>query len=617
MVVEHKVLPMLTWLMPNETGLGALVTFLITVVLVALGGFFFGFLIAAVRHGPVEAFFLAFKVIFASVAELRRVSLRRLVAMARLAFQESLRRRVLVAFAVFVLILLFGGWMLNRKSDHPARLYISLVLTTTNYMVLALALLLSTSSLPNDVKNRTIYTVVTKPVLAWEIVLGRILGFAAIGTVLLAGMCFLSYFFVTRGLAHSHTIVAADMTEIEVDTPGEKPPGRNGETSLNRRLGHRHPVKVDRQGRGYTESVKDHRHAVVTTGKGGDLKYHVGPATGWLQARVPVYGKLRFLDRTGRRSRMKGAKIGERGVSVGTEWTYRSFVEGDTQAAAIWTFEGVTPRSFPDGHLPVELTIRVFRTHKGDIEEGIAGLLALRNPSNGLESTEIPFTAREFTVDQKFIPRQLKSRQGKNIDLFEDLVHNGRIDIRIRCAERGQYFGMAPADVYLRSADRWFSVNFVKGYVSIWFQMLLIICFGVMFSTILSGPVAMMATSASIIIGYCTQFIIDVSTGKIVGGGPLESLIRLLTQQNVTTPLNLDKDTTTIIQNIDVVLMVILRGLTALLPNFSRFGTSDYVASGYSIQTTLMTQQFLAMVAYLTIVTCVGYFLLRTREIAA
>ena len=54
-----------------------------------------------------------------------------------------------------------------------------------------------------------------------------------------------------------------------------------------------------------------------------------------MRARVPRWGKLRFLDRQGVEK--------QRGISVGSEWTYRSFIEGNTQAAAIWTFTDITP----------------------------------------------------------------------------------------------------------------------------------------------------------------------------------------------------------------------------------------------------------------------------------
>ena len=98
---------------------------------------------------------------------------RRTLAVARLAIQEAIRNRVLVGFGVFVVLLLFAGLFLDVGNSNPARVYLSFVLTTTNYLVLLMALFLSAFSLPNDIKNRTIYTVVTKPIRAGEIVLGR------------------------------------------------------------------------------------------------------------------------------------------------------------------------------------------------------------------------------------------------------------------------------------------------------------------------------------------------------------------------------------------------------------------------------------------------------------
>ena len=195
MVLEQPIIPFLNWLREN---LGTFATMLLAVVGL---GLFVGFLAGALRHGPGHSLRMTGRTFLTGLRELTQVSPRRLLAIARLAFQESLRRRVLVVFVVFVVALLFAGWFLDRNSDHPARLYLSFVLTATYYLVLLLAVFLSAFSLPNDIKNRTIYTVVTKPVRAWEIVLGRILGFCAIGTLLLVLMCLFSYVFVQRGSA--------------------------------------------------------------------------------------------------------------------------------------------------------------------------------------------------------------------------------------------------------------------------------------------------------------------------------------------------------------------------------------------------------------------------------
>ena len=46
-----------------------------------------------------------------------------------------------------------------------------------NILLLFPAALLAAFSIPNDIKNQNIYTIVTKPVERFEIVLGRFLGY--------------------------------------------------------------------------------------------------------------------------------------------------------------------------------------------------------------------------------------------------------------------------------------------------------------------------------------------------------------------------------------------------------------------------------------------------------
>ena len=112
-----------------------------------------------------------------------RLSPWRVGALAWLAIKESIRRRVVVVLAVFIIILLFAGWYLDPGSTNPARLYLDFVFDeATRYPLLLLVLFLSSLSLPADIKSRTLHTVVTKPVRASEIVLGRIVGFTAVAT---------------------------------------------------------------------------------------------------------------------------------------------------------------------------------------------------------------------------------------------------------------------------------------------------------------------------------------------------------------------------------------------------------------------------------------------------
>ena len=390
MVVERELLPFFEWLPAG------LFVFIGTLLALALGGSFFGFLVAAIRNGPVAAFAITGTAIVTAIRELFETSPRRVWAMSALAFREAIRRRVLVVFAIFLAFLLFAGWFLDPAADHPGRLYLSFVLTSTNFLILMLAIFLSAFSLPNDVKYRTIYTVVTKPVRSWEIVLGRIIGFSTIGTLLLAVMGVFSYVFVVRGLDHEHAIDEASITELQVELGGETVTVREAQSTLGNR--HRHELRITDFVR--VEANHDHTHGVTGTEQ-GEVEW--GGAEGNLLARVPQYGKLSFWDQDG--------QIVDKGVNVGNEWAYRSYIEGGTLATAIWTFEGLNRQDFKDG-IPLEMTIRVFRTYKGDIERGIFGSIQVveaddtppDQPAKPIEArrryAKINFTAREFTSDQ-------------------------------------------------------------------------------------------------------------------------------------------------------------------------------------------------------------------------
>ncbi len=145
---------------------------------------------------------------------------------------------------------------------------------------------------------------------------------------------------------------------------------------------HRHEVTLGPDEAVSVSPEHDHTHAVTATPEQGRLgQYELGAARGLLTARVPILGQLRFLDRSG--------NPGE-GMNVGYEWAYRRYIEGGTLAAAIWRFEGLRREDFGDT-LPLEMSIRVFRTYKGDIEEGIRrGRLNWSSPRRGTRTATRP-----------------------------------------------------------------------------------------------------------------------------------------------------------------------------------------------------------------------------------
>jgi hypothetical protein len=623
MALERGIPDYWVWLLGNPTTAASLLDprnwgFLFGTLAICLLLFlivpFICFIVLSLQYGPSEAFYYVARSIFTAVTEdLPRFSSRRTFAVARLAIQEAIRNKILVGFGIFLFLLLVAGMFLDVDNSNPARVYLSFVLTSTNFLVLLMALLLSAFSLPNDIKNRTIYTVVTKPIRASEIVLGRTLGFAAVGTSMLVLMGLVSYVFVTWSLQHDHGIEAASVTEDQ--GPDGSIVGRHGETSLDNH--HRHTFELDANGKGRTNTVQGHFHDVERLADG---TYRVGPAQGHLIARAPIYGNLVIYNRDGKP---------DKGINVGNEWEYRGYIEGgtpgvQTNAHAVWTFTGITPEKYANG-LPLELNLRVFRTFKGDIERGVLGELVMRNPNPDAKvkrSGPIVFESKEFVADRRIIPRELNSEIGGaagagKVDLFEDLVDNGRVEVELRCVDPAQYFGVAEPDVYLRPGDAPFELNFFKAYLSIWLQMLLVTAFGVTFSTFLSGPVALMASISAIVLGFFGQFVRDIATGVQYGGGPIESFIRIITQHNVMTDLEMNSILINVIKGMDTVLMQLLQAATYILPDYTQFDTTEFVASGYNIFGDLVGEQLTMAVVYFTAVSIAGYFFLKTREIAA
>ncbi len=587
------------WLFGDLDRWGGLWVGLIIAISLCFLGFAVSYLIALARSGPTEGFYAVAKVIRSFFStDLPATSSRRIGAIAKLAFKEAIRRRVLVALAVFVVIIMFGGWFLDPKSPNPASLYISFVVTTTNYLVLLLALFLSTSSLPQEIKSRTIYTIVTKPVRPLEIFIGRVVGFGLVGTLILVVLGVMSYLFVVRGMRHEHEVAQID---------GK---GATGETTFDR--SHKHTFRLGPDGVGVTNEVQSHRHSVRRIGNSD--RYEVGPPQGYLGARIPVFGKLQFTDGDG--------QLANGGISVGYESNYHQWIEGASLMSAIYTFSQVTESAFPNG-LQLEMNLGAFRTYKSDIITGVRGTIVLRNPDPQaeIESDRIPFIVQEYQVDRRVIPQTVRGRkkdQSMDLDIFRDIAPNGKLEVIIRCEDNGQYFGMAAGNVSLHAGDMPFWWNFTKGYISIWLQMIIVICFGVMFSTFLSGPVAIVATISFLVLGFFGGLASEIISKQREGGGPVESMIRIFTQSGAITELDLGSSILeNAIKNVDEVIMRSMASLASALPNFNDLGTSDFLAYGVNLFGGLLGRHITMTVGYFLITCVISYFFLKTREMAA
>ena len=241
--------------------------------------------------------------------EIFAISPKRVLAITRLTLKEAWRRKALLVFVVFAVLLMFAGWFMtnsNDRADLQLNVHITFMLTTISWLLLPVVMFLSCWGIPEDIRIRSLHTVVTKPVRRVEVVLGRMLGFISMSSVILLVMGIAGYIWITRQAPESN-VVSSDESRRQ-----------------------------------------------------------------FLTCRVPVYGGLFFLDREGLPTNS--------GINVGDAWMYRSFVEGNSRARAIWVFGDVTPDSLtPDKEgnvLHLESRFEAFRTIKGSTESIQQGLEA-------------------------------------------------------------------------------------------------------------------------------------------------------------------------------------------------------------------------------------------------
>ena len=186
----------------------------------------------------------------------------------------------------------------------------------------------------------------------------------------------------------------------------------------------------------------------------------------------------------------------------------------------------------------------------------------------------------------------------------------------MQCLDRAQYYGFAQPDCYIRLPDGSPLWNFVKAQVSIWVQMVLVIAIGVTCSTLVNGPVAMLFTVSFIMLGFFRQFFVDVATGKQVGGGPVESLVRLVTQRNQMTPIDrqlrhaIDARRRRRAQDGDA------EPDATCCPISARSARSTTWPTDSTFPLNQLAQDLTIGLAYVVGLCIIGYFFLRTREVA-
>jgi hypothetical protein len=231
------------------------------------------------------------------------------------------------------------------------------------------------------------------------------------------------------------------------------------------------------------------------------------------------------------------------------------------------------------------------------------------------------FEIAEFTQNTAEIPRKLtyydeRAKSMQTVDLFDDVVRDGTLTVEVQCLDYGQYIGMAQSDLFVRLPDRHFASGFFKSLFGIWLMLTLIIVLSVTASSFSKGPVATVLTFSIIVFGqWFRDFMREMVAGEFKGGGALESVYRIVTHMNPITPMP-ETVGTRIVQAIDAVFIKGLWLVEHLVPDFSYYRMSPYVANGFDVPWSAALLPSLAMtLAYLLPCLLIGYYSLTLREL--
>lgn len=487
--------------------------------------------------------------------DLTNVSPQRIGSLTSLTIKEAISRKAFVIGFLFLILFMFAGWFLSDSdAEKPALPYITFVMSAMYFLLSLMAILISCWGLPADIKAKSLHTVVTKPVRRSEIVIGRILGYSSVVLLVLAVTSVFGYVWIQRQVP---------------DT-----------------------------------------------------------AKSQLVARVPIYGELSFLDQTG--------EPADAGVNVGDVWGYRSYIQGLSKARAIWKFENLDVNQLRDsGELRLEQTFEAFRTYKGEIEEETRFSMTLVNPETNLR-VPLPdtFPVKEFKDDPELslivIPASIEYIASYDADakestanLFDDIFNGDSITIEVACVDDQQYIGCAEGDLFIRMKDKSFLTSYAKANVGLGLMLILIVSIGTTSSCFLKGPVSTLLTGSMIILGNVVYEFISESiqqlqtSGRVLGGGVLESVYRIVTGMNQTTPLpdNLGVGKN-IIQTLDATVFNVIFIVKSVIPDLTYFNMNKYTANGFDVPWTgALLPSILITIGFIIPLIILGYFSLQLREL--
>jgi len=143
----------------------------------------------------------------------------RIKAIALNTLKESLRQRILIVLVVFavglIIVSLFIGPFALGEMPHIIR---DTGLAASSFIGMVIVLVIGSRLIYHDIKERTIYTVITRPIRRSEIVLGKFLGLALLVLLIEIGffVIHLLTIYIQEGVVELRLFIVLPLTLLEL-----------------------------------------------------------------------------------------------------------------------------------------------------------------------------------------------------------------------------------------------------------------------------------------------------------------------------------------------------------------------------------------------------------------
>ena len=177
------------------------------------------------------------------------------------------------------------------------------------------------------------------------------------------------------------------------------------------------------------------------------------------------------------------------------------------------------------------MTFNVYRTTKGRVGEPVYAEIEVDQPRAPASTYRDIFPIREYYTNKQAIPSRAPGRLARATSRS-----------RSAASARRSTSAWPRATSYILAESGNFGANFMKGLFGVWLQAMVLTAIGVFAGTFLSWPVALLTTIAFFVAGQ-VAFALPARTSRrqsLLGGGPFESLIRLLSHDNQMTRAGAD-----------------------------------------------------------------------------